>query len=426
MTAMGSTRLGLAILFIAATASAAAAQPAAGAPAQPPAQPAPQPAPQPPPPVAQPTPPPSSDTADVIAAYDQAFAALLAGEFEKAAVGFRAVADRSVEPDRRAAAHELARLADGLIARGARLHVKSPGQTAPAPARMVAEDDRPDAGRAGFIVTTTLASTYLGVYLLDVLDTADFRAAVLVITGTTAAGLLGSLYGSRGKTITAGTADAYSLGISMGVGNALLLAWPLGLGTSHQSVQTTVVGGMVVGGIAGLVLGDRTQPTRGQVGFTGTTATLGLATAGLGLIVAQPNTSADTILLVLAGGLDAGAGLGLGLAGDLDWSPGRQRLTSLGSFLGALAGWATAALLTGASGDGDTVSRAWAGSTLAGMWGGFALSAYLTRDMKPDPRFGTAPPRVERPARADDDRQRPRPGDQRFVVAAAAQGYGAW
>ncbi len=351
----------------------------------------------PPQPVQPPQPPqpvPTSDTADVIAAYDQAFAALLAGEFQKAAVGFRAVASRSVEPDRRAASRELARLADGLIARGAKLRLKSPGQTAPV-TRAVADDDQPDAGRAGFIVSTTLASTYLGVYLLDVMDTSDFRAAVLVITGTTAAGFLGSLYGSRGKRITAGTADAYSLGMTLGVGNALLLAWPLNLDGSSESVQSTVVGGMVLGGVAGMVLGDRTQPTRAQVGFTGTTATLGLATAGLGLVVAQPDTSADTVLLVLAGGLDAGAALGLGLAGNLDWSPGRQRLTSLGAFLGALAGWATAALLTGTDSSGDTTSRAWAGSTLVGMWGGFALATHLTRNMKPDPRFAAPPPKID-------------------------------
>ena len=401
MPLMRTTTLGLAILFVVATANAVAAQPSEGAPAPPPAQPTPSPA-QPTPPPAQPAQPlaqpaqpvPTSDTADVIAAYDQAFAALLAGEFQKAAVGFRAVAARSVEADRRAASRELARLADGLIARGAKLRLKSPGQTAPA-TRAIADDDQPDAGRAGFIVTTTLASTYAGVYLLDILNTSDFRAAVLVITGTTAAGFIGSLYGSSGKTITAGTADAYSLGISMGVGNALLLAFPLGLDSSTESVQTTVIGGMVLGGVAGMIMGDRARPTRAQVGFTGTTATLGLATAGLGLVVAQPDTSADTVLLVLAGGLDAGAGLGLGLAGNLDWSPGRQRLTSLGAFLGALAGWATAALLTGTSSSGDTTSRAWAGSTLVGMWGGFGLSTYLTRHMKPDPRFAPAKPTVE-------------------------------
>lgn len=346
-------------------------------------------------PAAPPAPPaPATDTADVVAAYDVAFGALLGGNLERARDGFRTVAARSVEPERRAAAAELARLADELVRRGAKLQSGGPSVTAAPPAvKLVSEDDQPDAGRTSFIVTTTLAGTYSGVVLLDVLDTDDFRPGVLIVTATTAAGFLGSLYGSRGKRITGGMADAYSLGIGLGVGNGLLLAFPLGIDGESEDVQTFALAAMAIGGTAGLVASDRVQPTRAQVGLAGTTAILGIATTGLGLGLIQPDVSSDTILLLLAGGLDVGAALGLGLGADIDWSVSRQRLTSLGAFLGAFAGWAGAALITGADPDSDDdTARAWSASTLAGMWGGFALSTYLTRDMKPDPRFrNTAP-----------------------------------
>ncbi|HUH01112.1 MAG TPA: hypothetical protein VML75_03895, partial [Kofleriaceae bacterium] len=277
----------------------------------------------------------AADTADVIARYDLAFGALLAGKLELARHGFRDVAARSVEPNRRAAAAELARLTDELVRRGARLQTGGPSVTAPPPqVKLVSEDDQPDAGRSSFIVTSTLAGTYAGVVLLDVMDIDDFRPGVVIITGTTAAGFLGSLYGSRDRHITAAMADAYSLGILFGVGNGLLLASPLGLDGESEEVQSFTLAAMAVGGTVGLVASDRVQPTRAQVGLAGTTGILGIATTGLALGIIQPDVSSDTVLLLLAGGLDVGAAFGIGLGSSLDWSVSRQRLTSLGAFLG--------------------------------------------------------------------------------------------
>jgi hypothetical protein len=158
-----------------------------------------------------------------------------------------------------------------------------------------------------------------------------------------------------------------------------------------EDVQMFAFASLAVGGAVGMVAGDRLHLTRAQAGLAGTTSVLGVATAGLTLGILQPDISADSVLLLMAGSLDVGAALGLGLGSTIDWSVSRQRLTSLGAFLGALGGWATAALLTGADSD-DSTGRAWAASTLAGMWGGFGLSVYLTRDMKPDARFRTASP----------------------------------
>ena len=65
-----------------------------------------------------------------------------------------------------------------------------------------------------------------------------------------------------------------------------------------------------------------------------------------------------------------------------------MRVVELSAFLGALAGGGTSILLLADStGDSDNSARLAAGITLAGLWGGFALGAHLTRDMKPDYRF---------------------------------------
>jgi hypothetical protein len=366
----------IAVLLVAATFSPAAAQPA---------QPTPGPA-VPGPPASQ-----AEDDADTVTMYDQAFRALMAGELARAKQLFEAVAARSVDRDRIASARELARLAGELMARGARIELTTPLTTRPTTARPVAEDDKPDAGRASFIITTTLASTYSGVVLLDLGDIGDFRPGILLVTGTTAAGFIASVYGSRDRTITAGMADAYSLGMGLALGNGLLLASPAGLADSSEELQTVALSSVAIGGAAGLIISDRTKPTRAQVGFVGTTSTLGIATVGLSFGILQPDSiDTDTVLLLLAGGLDAGAALGMSLAPRLTWSSSRQRLVSLGIFLGALAGWGGAALITGAE-DDDRTLRIWSSAAIAGVWGGFGLAMHLTRDMEPDPRFRKPP-----------------------------------
>jgi hypothetical protein len=326
------------------------------------------------------------------AAYDRAFAALLAGHFDAAIAGFGQVAASSPDPEQRAAARELRRLAAALSAQRVRFVVElgptAPGPAAPtAPAVAIAED--PAAGRTSFVISTTLASVYGGVVLLDLLDVEDdARPSAGVLLATTGAGFLGSYYGSRGLAISEAMADAYSLGLMLGAGNGLLLAFAADLDDSSESVQMLTFGAMVAGGAGGLWLAREARPTRGQVMVTNITATLGFATAGLGLLVLQPDfDSGDGILWTLAGGLDAGTAIGMAMAPQVEWSLARARLTGLGAFLGGLTAWGGAVLITGTDIESTRRGRIWSGSALAGLWGGFGLSAYLTRRMEPDPRY---------------------------------------
>ncbi|MBK9037515.1 MAG: hypothetical protein IPL61_40765 [Myxococcales bacterium] len=313
------------------------------------------------------------------ASYREGYAALIAGDFATARAKLTTAAQLALDPELRGAARELARLADDLAGRQARLVFGGAADGA--------DDDGEDPadGRTSFVVSTTLASLYAGVVLVDLSDTGDVRSGAALVLGATAAGFLGSFFGSRGRSISGGMAEGYSTGMLIGAINGLLLADPLGADTSER-FQMAVLSGLVLGGGAGLLYGDSARPTRGQMSFVGTMATLGIASAGLGLIVTNPDVSSDTVLYTMTAGLDLGAGAGLVLGKDLTWSSGRARLVWLGALLGGVAGFGTA-LLIGGNDTGDELGRATAGIALAGTWGGFALAAHLTRSMRPDRRY---------------------------------------
>jgi len=347
-----------------------------------------EPMPPPPPDDMQPVPSPADR-----AQFDAAFDAMTRGDFAAAVVGFRAVLATTGDPELRGAANQLGRLADDLARRGGRLTFGAAPGTVPPVGEVVgvSEDDEVDGGRASFVVTTTIAALYSGVVLIDLLDSEDVRSGTLVVMGSTAVGLLGSIYGTSGRTMTGGMADAWSLGLSVGAGNALLLASPIGLfdtdTNQSEKIQTFVLGATWGAATAGLVLADRIRPTRAQVNVTGTFGVMGLASTLLSLAIVQPDDlDGDTFLTLTAVGLDAGLGVGAGFASKLDWSLSRARYVGLSAFLGAVAGGGTSLLLFADSGDNNS-GRLAAGITLAGLWGGFFLGNHLTRDMAPDYRF---------------------------------------
>jgi hypothetical protein len=324
--------------------------------------------------------------------YDRAFAAMLAGDLEGARAGFAEVAATAGDPEMRAAARELGRLAGELAARQARIVIGAPtaGSTGGSTA-LVDEHEDDDEGRSGIIVTTTLASIYAGAVLSDLADTGDARAVTGIVVASTAVGLMGSLYGTRGRHIGGGTAEAYSLGMLLGAGNGLLLASPLGANSTEQW-NVTILGSMAVLSGAGFIYGQSRKPTRGQVSFAGTMATMGIATVGLGLVIVQPDIDdADPVLVAMAGGLDAGAVAGLYLGRDVNWSAGRSRLVWLGALVGGLAGGATGILLFADDDASNTEGRIAAALTLGGAWGGLFLASRVTRNMRPDRRFRVAP-----------------------------------
>jgi len=344
---------------------------------------------------------------DEQAQFDAAFDSMLRGDFIAASQGFKALAAIATSSERRASATDMARLADELQARGGKLTfgvvpaasgapgappVVAPGPGVPAPGVVaVSEDDAADGGRASFVVTTTMASFYSGFVLLDLMDVSDIRTGTLVVMGSTAGGVLGSLYGTSGRTMTGGMADAWRLGLFAGVGNALLLSGPLGLYDSSTNTSEKVNTFVLASGwglaTAGLLIADNIRPTRGQVTVVETFGMMGVASTLLSLAIVQPNDlSGNTFLGITAAGLDGGLAAGAAFGGKLDWSYSRARYVELSAFLGGLTGVGTSLLLFSDSGS-DNTARLAASITLGGLWGGFLLGTHLTRNMAPDYRF---------------------------------------
>jgi hypothetical protein len=314
------------------------------------------------------------DSPDIRATFVRGNEALIKGRFGEAKEAFAQVAATSKFPLRQEAADALQKYAAHLE----RVILDNPELA-------IHLSD----GRVEFIVTSTFIGAYAGVVLLDILDVNDVRLGVALVLATTGSALAGSLFGSRGAGIREADADAYTLGAFWG-GSTALLSISLLDSYPTEVYQTAALLGVAGGAFGSFYLSRVTHATQGQVGFIGNTMTLGSLTS----LLASPfliNTglSFDGYIGIQLASLQVGTGLGIWLAQDLDWSAARSRLTLLGSGVGGLLGWGTAALITGAGGDieGDTLVQVWSGAALAGLWTGYGLTIWLTEDMNPDTEF---------------------------------------
>ncbi|MCO4764196.1 MAG: hypothetical protein KC502_21975 [Myxococcales bacterium] len=239
----------------------------------------------------------------------------------------------------------------------------------------------PSAGRADFVVTTTVASIYAGAVVLDLMDAGDVRVGAGVLLTSTALGVVGSLMGSEGMRITEATGEAYTSGVIWGAASGLLVALTVDVDKS-ETANLITLSGVGLGGALGFSMADAFHPTRGQVGFMTTAGLMGITTALLGTMAARPdNIESTTLTGLMLGGLQLGVLGGVLVAPDIDWSVSRSRLVTLGAGVGALTGWGVLTLFVGAQGDTD---RAIATSLLAGLWAGFGVTAWLTESMTPD------------------------------------------
>jgi hypothetical protein len=317
---------------------------------------------------------------------DEANAALIDNDFDKAIAILDEIAAASSNADERAAATALADLARRLKASGAVISLGGPEKD-----KVLGAKDK-DTGRTSLVITTTLASFYSSFALVDVLGIDGYTPITISVATTTALGLGTSLYLTRDRQIHPATASAYSTGLIAGVANGLLLAERLGIhaegeigdGDVNQSFLLFGLTTMALGGATGYWLAEEYEPTEGQVTTTSMAGVSGFASAGLMMAIIQPdNLEADTILSLLALGMDTGLAGGALLTRDIDWSPSRANYVALSQFLGALAGFTVGAIAVGEP-DNDTDGRIYGGLVLGGIWTGLAGGIYFTRDMDPD------------------------------------------
>src|SRR5262249_13381860 len=299
---------------------------------------------QPPPP---PAPGPTTDPAQAVPAplpapeaaaptqkdYDAAFDLLVSGDLTPGAARLDDIAAHAQDPALAARAGELARFAHALIEHRVVFSTKRDGTGATPETEA---DDRVE-GRTTFIVWTTLYSLYGGIVIVDDANINDTRGAVLTVTATTAAGFLGSYFGTANRTMTGSLADSYTLRmLECGV-NAALRVKPLGLTGTSEKVQNTVLATGAAGAIAGLGYGYTVKPTRGQVAFAATLSVLGTATTGLGIGALNPHYDSDHWLVAIAAGTDLGLVGGVGFRRKLDRSVSRGRIVQPRGVLRGLA-----------------------------------------------------------------------------------------
>src|SRR6185312_1014399 len=157
---------------------------------------------------------------------------------------------------------------------------------------------------------------------------------------------------------------------------------------------TSVIGLLLAGGAAGaaggFIYGENASLTPGQSTFITNTTMMGTM-ASLNVLTAKDHFDgwADASLAI---GMDGGLLAGALIAPHLDWSPRRAGIVFATSFVGSLVGLLVGGLATKPSNGGTADANGTITLALAtgGMFAGFGLGAYTTRDMTPDPTL--APP----------------------------------
>jgi hypothetical protein len=383
-------------------------------------------------------PAPALDSPELEARFQQALDAFAAGRFAEAAAGFEDVAARSIHPDRKITAAEMARQA--------RARVEAVFVPAPVPRHGDAQlTPQSRDGRYMLLIGTTLLGLSLyGPTLISAADASGKTGVGLYMLGAGGSFFVPYLV-TRTSPVTWGMSDAWWHGATSGalhgamalaIGDsdvdttAMLTALSLGsLGegtlatlwaqaTDASPGLTNVMGkgsdfGAAFGaGLAAIVLPADQVTTRSMsiAGLAGTGAgyllgweyaqkrdvtwgdaevlsdagLLGAAVAAVPLVLGQPDN-----YRVVVGTLVGGAALGL-VAGDRllegrDFSPGQGVVMELSSIAGGLVGAGLGYLISPSDDDSAEGKIITTGAALGGV-GGFAL-AYLgldTRAQRPD------------------------------------------
>lgn len=267
-------------------------------------------------PEAPPSPPPAGGLA--APEYDEALEALRAGRWgegnrlldrylERGAVPNRAEAELLRDLSRRMAVSVEAGLPPGTL------------------------DQR---GRAELAVFSTLYGLWAGglvTYLGGGFDDGDELLLVSSLFG--GMGLAGSLAATSGREITEGRARLVSMGGTWGSVNAV--AWGLQAGFTEKPLVATVLASGLAGIAAGATLFDE-APDPGYLSLVNTAGLWSAYAAGLLLVLAESEASAEDDFAMIVAGADLGLIATALAARDVEISQGRVRLIDLGGLLGTL------------------------------------------------------------------------------------------
>lgn len=273
-----------------------------------------------------------------------------------------------------------------------------PQQYYPPPPPPPGAEPQPTGSRVhnGEVITDfAMVGALAGVEIILRQDVDNGSLGTFIMLGGVFGGGAGGYLLTEKYDVDAGAAHATTIGLLAGTANGALLIKPTLEGDYEaDEVMGLIFLGSAFGAGAGFAYGQAADLTEGQATFLGNAVLLGTSTAALTAILGSRNGQYDSWENgTLALGLDAGLIGGALLAPHLDWSKRRSRIVLAGTVLGALAGGMVAGLTTKKDNATESNNKddVVAGCMTAGLWAGFGLGIYMTRDDDPDPKYRTAP-----------------------------------
>lgn len=212
-------------------------------------------------------------------------------------------------------------------------------------------------------------------------ENGDLRGgAVLAGLVGAGAGIGGAYLGSRRWAMNRGQVAAIaSAGNWIGLNAAFVGDLVTDTDTDTNDIYTSLAIGGAIGLGTGILYARQVKPDEGDIAFTNSLATYGLASGLLlGVMISPPRSEAYSINSMV--GSIGGIAAGLWLSPRVDMSRKRTLRIDLGAAAGAAATWV---LLYPLIEDGTTNNdeQFAGGFSVLTMWGGAALMYYLTRDM---------------------------------------------
>jgi hypothetical protein len=324
---------------------------------------------------------PAKPEAAWFASYEEARAAMLAGNFAVAAAQFTVLVGSAPDPGARFLATEMMTACQTWAAGG--LVLSQPQQTSLAPPALLA-DRRTTDELAILYTNAVLFGLYAGL-VIDVWNEPDSPSGA-VLPPLLMAGAFAGTVALLDKTLNLryGVAQSMVAGLYIGIEEALCWSlWheahsPYSSEWGEKTVTTLILGVGTLGAVAGGVVGSYLGTTPGRASLMGSAAMWSGLVAGT--LVGGLTEKDDTALLSSAIVLNAGAIAGVVAGSMVSPSIARVRFVDLGGLSGGiLVGglyWALA--------DRDATAKGTLISTSLGMAAGLATAWILTGNMEKD------------------------------------------
>ncbi|MEO6773186.1 MAG: tetratricopeptide repeat protein [Kofleriaceae bacterium] len=244
---------------------------------------------------------------------------------------------------------------------------------------------QPEFGRKQLLAYATVAGGVAASLISGTQDNGTIIAASAL--GGLGAGFLGVYYGTD-RNLALGTSSlTVTSSLIGGVGGGLVAAMA---SNSGADVYAPLIGsGLVIGGVAGYLVGDHTHPEPGDAAVINSGALWGTVAGGLFALSFDPNSQIAAGLV--ASGLGMGTVAGVMLQRYFKVSRGRAALIDASGVVGIVLGLATENLVEQAVNNQVTSSQErTANYALGGLAAGLVLGGVLTRSLD-DPKLAIIP-----------------------------------